>query len=100
MCCSNYLLSVLWVPSILPPGILNFGKVFNTAGFVSEFQVFAASGVSCKLCVPEGMNAFHPRWYKTCSEKTWVWPPRVTTREERCFDIFVLVTSINFVTDV
>jgi hypothetical protein len=70
--CSNYLLSVLWVPSILPPGIFNFGKVFNTAGFVSEFQVFAASGVSCKLCVPEDMNAFHPRWYKTCSEKTWV----------------------------
>ena len=72
MCCSNYLLSVLWVPSILSLGIFNFSNVFNTAGFVSEFQVFAASGVSCKLCLPEDMNAFHPRWYKTCSEKTWV----------------------------
>ena len=26
-CCSNYLLSVLWAPSILPPWIFNFGKV-------------------------------------------------------------------------
>jgi hypothetical protein len=27
-------------------------------------------------------------------------PSRVTTREERCFDIVVLVTSINFIIDV
>jgi hypothetical protein len=56
----------------LPPRIFNFGKVFNTAGLVSEFQILAASGVSCRLCVPADVNAFQLRWYKTCSEKTWV----------------------------
>jgi hypothetical protein len=37
---------------IFPPGILildNFANVFCAAGFVSEFQCFAASPVRCKL---------------------------------------------------
>jgi hypothetical protein len=52
----------------LPPEIFNFGKVFNKAGFVSEFQVFAASGVSCKLCVPEDVNAFSTLRYSVFFE--------------------------------
>ena len=40
---------------IFPPGILSFGnlaKDFRVAGFVKEFQCFAASSVRCKLCEP------------------------------------------------
>ena len=99
--CKSPMTMVSCYLDIFPPGILSFGnlaKDFWAAGFVREFQCFAASSMRCKLCEPFCGKCFPADVVNDMLRKGVCMQldraAVMSTREKRRLDVFFVVVTI------